>query len=203
MNIKDFIEYKDTCYFCNSKLELIFFSKRRQAINYANDNIVVLMDLNPKLGINSVKFSFNFDRNTNKFIVNFYDKNYQKLYKIPVSILKSFKNYFNNFDRLQLYKSCNKCKNYNYHSNSFKIDFKNRTIGDLSIKNEFYKSIKIINDKSKIYEIHNNYFTNESSIMVYWDHSRFNNEYFIKTNIISINNKIDIQYKLDALILFS
>jgi hypothetical protein len=203
MNIKDFIKNKNNCYFCNSELDLIFFSKKKQIFNLSEDKLIVLMDLSLKHKY-TYNVSFTFNTNDNSFIVDFYDKNFSKMSKkVPITLMQGLQRYFSYLNSLQIYRSCNICKNYDYVSNDFKLDFKNKTIGDLNIKSESFHYHKKIENKLKIYSLFNDHAKKESTIRVYWDNQKYYNDLEIKTNLIHLNNNVNLKEKIEKIILFS
>ena len=61
-----------------------------------------------------------------------------------------------------IYKKCYKCKNYNYSSNDFLLDLSKKTIGDLTIDEEYFSFMH--DDGYNYFKLNNFYKSNRSFV---------------------------------------
>jgi hypothetical protein len=160
MNLKTFLSYRDRCPICNLKLLTAFHSKRRQIIEEDNNILRIFYSL-PSLSFKiKYKVCYSINIEDNSIYVDFYNK--KLLTKISIELLKDFRNFDNNLKLYRFYKYCDNCETYSYSSNSFAIDYKNCSIGDLKINEEIFSLYH--NNKLK-YRLYNNYEKEVSSIL--------------------------------------
>lgn len=211
MRLKEFFEYKNYCPLCKNKLSCSFYSKKRKLSSVDDNWYQTTIDMTAiKKSQKTYKAMLFLNKNNNSFFVDFCEKDMSLLDKsIPLSILNRFKSYNKNIQSCQIYKFCQNCDNYNYISNTFNIDFKKQTIGDLSIDFESFYLILPVEDGYKHFKLTNKFKENKSELF----YSKFNTELIprwdltfrtpqIKTSLIKFSNE-DMIDKLNKIILFS
>ena len=220
MNLQEFFSYRTHCPNCNEKLNIVFHSRRKQNIKIIDDKLTVIFPLN-SIGKSTTKYqaAYSFDIINNTFVICFLNiDGYDMVNEVPLFLINRFKKLDENLKLYRVYKECTACRNYNYSSNYFKMDYKTKSIGDLSIDTEIitlFEPTKIESDRYRydIYHLNNNYATNSS--LVHWNksfnvikdyyHQFFPNTYCstIETVIIPFTTKEAMIKKFDTLILFS
>lgn len=194
MNLKQFLEYRTNCPFCE---QLLFtsFAYRITTSNLTKDYLIltkrkyieydkVFYDVNYFLNLTENIFHINFNKRRNKVISN--------------SILEELniihKNRFNditNQDRIHnISMNCESCRRYNIISNDFTFDCNNyKLIGTdvYSINREYFyfSNLSLVNDRNS-----------KNSLI------RFKNQ-IIKTDLINFVSEEETYNKLKTLILFS
>ena len=172
MNLEQFLGYKNSCPICNSNLSAYFHSKKKQTIIHKDNNFTAIF-LMKGIKKSQEDYYVGYSINTldNSFVINFYTKHMKTIEgQISISLLDRFRLFNDNLGWYRIYKCCNLCKNYNYSSNYFILDFKNNLISfeherhDLNyeIRSECFGLSKECTDGYKIFSLVNLYYKKES-----------------------------------------
>lgn len=213
MNLKEFLSHKKNCPICDSELELLFHSKRKQKIIQTNDTLEVIFSVNNFNKLNKVtyKVGYVFDINNNSFHIDFYSQNDIK-YDCGISknILNQFKELNSNLKFYKFYKHCKKCKQYLYSSNVFPIDLKNPII-DIRLDTEFFGIYEKIENGYNVFRLLNFIQEKNSQLFygnykdnLYAKYDEHNYKYdanFLKLPLIKFNSSNQIKEKLNNITL--
>ncbi|CAB4196586.1 hypothetical protein UFOVP1290_106 [uncultured Caudovirales phage] len=200
MNLEEFLNYQPKCLACGSSLKTAFHSNKKQNINIINDRFEAkfkLGNLHHKQKHYYVIFSISLKDNS--FFVDFYDK-YQLITNISISILNRFKTFDTNNSYYQIFRLC-KCNKYNYTSNLFKLDYKECSIKDLSVRTEYLE----LQHHNHNYEIINWHDNQETWFTIINNNNSFLSSVpdMVKIPIINMNNKDYIVNRLNNLLIFT
>lgn len=211
MNIKQFLEYKNTCPLCNKNLTAFFTSKKRKIDELNNDWCQVFINLlHMKKYQKAYTAALYIHKYSNSFFVDFFRKDGSLVAdSVPITLLHSFQNFIKNVGTNSIYRTCNYCNQYNYNYNNVTLNYLNATIEPLAIHYEYFEIIQTVDDGYQHFRLYNNYIENKSEL--YYNKSteyyipRWNmviKSPFIKTSLIkfSDNNLIN---KLNKIVLFS
>lgn len=159
MNLHKFLNYRDTCPFCDDKLNFVFHSKKRQACVADGADIRIVFDLKSiKRGQKNYKIEFVINRHTNSFYIEFYNKDMTPFdNQVPLFLLKRFEDFSDNQGYFRFYKYCDGCSKYNFQSQYFKLDYKNQTIEQTNIEIENFTFIEIDGNQRKMTKMTNYY----------------------------------------------
>lgn len=133
---------------------------KKQIIHNDDKRLIIIFELNSiKKGQITYRVGYSIDKQTNDFCIEFYDKNSinDKFYhKVPIFLLKRFKEYDNNQFNYRLYKNCSSCQGYSYHSQYFTLNLSSPNLGQLNIHREFFQYLHYYNNKNYNIIIENN-----------------------------------------------
>lgn len=164
MNLKDFINYRDACPFCNSKLVLTFRA-RKQSVKVEDDWVKFRYDLKPlKRGQHLFKVEYCFNMKNNDFYIEFYNSVCEVLETVSLSIIKRFIEFHKHGADLFFGKECRYCKSYFYNSNNLTLVYKEFKVGNLEIYCEDIWFIS--NNMNKQIGLHNFYLSNKSEVHI-------------------------------------
>jgi hypothetical protein len=155
---------------------------------------------------------YSIDELTNSFCIELYNDKIRMESVHLLALLKRVKEMNDNQGSYSFIKRCSGCERYSNSSNSFKLDYHNHSIGDLSVVNEYFGLTKPQEDGYKIYKLFNNYDRHESTIIFglsqqenMAQNSRFieNPENLIKLPIINFVSAMETANRINTLIVFS
>lgn len=165
MKLREFFEYRKECPICQTLLVTSFHSQRKQKTRYEDGRYLALFDLNAlKKGSPNYKVGYSFGLEDNSWYVEFYTKDELRFHnETQLHLMDKFKALDANLKNYKIYKHCTKCKRYNYSTEYFKLDYKNASIGDISVNTEFIVMLQpIADDTYKVYKMLNYYNTNKT-----------------------------------------
>ena len=223
MNLRDFLNHKIDCPICNKILTISFHSKRKQKFRYEDGRFMVLFELNSiTRGKKTYKVGYSIGLDDNSFYADFFTMDEVKFQNdTQLYLINRFKELNKNLKTYKFYKSCTNCERYTYSSNEFIIDYKNCTIGDLTIDTESFSMIKPLTSSFKIYKMVN-FLNSKQTWLSYGEISldeairlegtkdiskfRLSNvdvKQFIKINIINFTTHDETMKKISNLLVFS
>jgi hypothetical protein len=143
MNLKEFINHRHICPFCDFPLNLSFHSKKWQNIKYEDDRLVIMFRMDGlKRNQKDFKVTYSFGLNDNSWFINFFSKEEKLIEEAPNYLRERFREMNKNLSLYRFYKSCANCNKFNYSSNYFDLNFKTANLGKLEIVWEDFRFFK-------------------------------------------------------------
>jgi hypothetical protein len=213
MNLKEFINHRFVCPLCQIPLAMSFHSKKWQNIKYERDRLVVTFRMDKmNRSQKPYKINYSFGLNDSSFYIDFLSKE-EKLFEteVPNFLRDRFKELDKNLKSYYFYKHCDSCNCFMYASNSFKLDYRNTSIGDLTITHEEFGFSKPNSDGYKIYKLINRpdkseshlvYGKSSSDIFARTDSATSSMEY-ISVPLIRFTSKEETLHRIQKLVIFS
>lgn len=213
MNLREFLNFREKCPFCNTGLSLCFNAiKSKRTIKITNNNIIITIPLRNIKKRTYVYANVICNLDSNNISVDFYNNTISYHSSIPIEYIKTISKLLIK-TRNNIYKHCNNCKYYTY--NSSPILFSKNSLYQASIQNEYFGLTEIDNNMYKTYKIFNNFTTNSSTIIygrsnsksaIEWDQVSpygYSKDQILKTGLILVNNQTNILDKLKTILIFS
>jgi hypothetical protein len=142
MKIREFLSYKNNCPVCSSNnFKILLQSTRKQEVKIENDRLVVRFDLLP-LTKDEVAYAitYYFGLDDNSFFIDFHNKSsYKSKEYVPLDTIRRFRTLDTNLRRYVIIKLCKNCHKYYYVSETFRMDYKNCSIGELIVNEECFR----------------------------------------------------------------
>jgi len=167
MNLTEFVEYREQCPICDSKLHFIFHSKKWQSMRYEDDRLLVIFRMDSiKKHQQDYKVGYSFGMKDNSWYVEFFSKDQKRFEEeSPEHLRNRFKELDKNLKYYRFYKYCTSCCRYNYSSNTFMLNQKTGHIDNLCLGNEYFGlSLPLEDGRYRICKLNNDYILNMSSI---------------------------------------
>jgi hypothetical protein len=213
MKLREFLDYKKECPICQNPLNIAFHSNRRQKIRFEDNRMLILFPLDgltKKQKHYKVGYSFGFDDNSLRIEFFTHDEiRYEDV--SPRFLMDRFKSLDENLAGYKIYKHCNSCERYNYATNPLNFDYKNCSIGELSVHTEQCWLIKpAMLGGYKVYSMVTYYKSKETFINYGKVKSLRENKYItdeltnhLHTGLIPFTSHDETLKRLEKLILFS
>lgn len=216
MNLREFLDYRTVCPICNNNsLNVLFHSNKKQKIRRESNRFLAVFEMRGKNNKQkSYEVGYSIDEITNQFCIELYNDKIRIENLHLLDLLKRVREMNNNHGSFRVIKRCTNCNRYDYESNSFHFDYKNYSIGDLSIASEFFGLCKPKEKLYKIYRLYNDYINYKSTIVagfgssasyaevsaLFPTNSNYNE---LQTSIINFVSTEDTYERINKLILFS
>ena len=217
MNLSEFLNYKTTCPLCESDLNIVFHSQKKQSIRLEDKRLLIKFPLDAlKKGQVDYKVGYSFGLEDNSWYIEFYNKvNARFDNEAPSYLIDRFKELNKNLAEYHFYRSC-PCACYYYRSNPFKLEFKSSNIGELEVHAEYIGVSQMLDEHKeksfKNFVLINDYLAGKSSFVleksasplnVRYDHVHVPNESYTQTSLIKFTNKEETMERLKKLLVFS
>jgi hypothetical protein len=170
VTLKEWMNYRKNCPFCESPLITYLHSGKRQSIRYEENRMVVVFPLTAKgKTTTDYKVGYSFGLIDSSFCIEFYDKNLIRYEtETPLFLKKRFEELHKNLGNYKFYKNCGSCQKYNYISSLFTLDFKSCTLKTISVRSEYFGFIQNYgggkDNRFRVYKLLNYYDIGESYI---------------------------------------
>jgi len=159
MKIREFLSYKNNCPVCSSdNFKILLHSTRQQQVKIENDRLIVRFDLLPLTkGETKYAITYSFGLDDNSFFIDFHNKNsYKSKDCVPLATIRRFRTLDTNLRRYVIIKLCQNCHKYYYVSETFRMDYKNCCISNLTINEECFRlNCKLPNNKLRLFTVSN------------------------------------------------
>lgn len=146
MNLRQFLDYRSTCPFCQGSLFTSFRpqSGRRQGQRYEEGRLVNIFDLDSANGNHVCKVGYSFGLDDSSFQVQFYDGEELEKKSITLSLLEKFVGLHANLKSFTFRKECRdkRCGRYYYGSQEFVLDLKGKELPQLTLHKERFGLIR-------------------------------------------------------------
>jgi len=208
MNLQSFLNYRNICPLCSSKLLLCLHSKKKQKHEIDKDRFIVKFEMGsitkytPKYTV-----GYSFGLYDNSILIEFYNKHGIKLENVTLFLIHKFKEFHYNLGVYTFYKYCDKCTNYSYSSNPFTL---NQSVQkDIFLWKEFFSFFDNYKDTYKHYKLNNDYQNNTSCLGCFDCDFIGDTKYkssdsdIIQLNLIKFVSKEETLARIKKLILFS
>lgn len=180
MNLQDFLNYRMRCPLCSNPLITFFHSDKKQKIRRCESNkflaIFEMRGLHSKQ--KTYKIGYAIDELTNLFCIEIYSDDIRMENNHSIDLLNRIRIMNDNLKSFLFTKKCTECSRYYYTSNNFFLNYKNYSIGQLLVANEYFGLSTPAADGYKIYKLYNNYY-NKQSLLLY---GKSEQEYLTQTH---------------------
>lgn len=174
MNLLEFMRRGHICPICKSNSVNMKLDNSKQTYRYENDNIIFTREMRGvKKGATHYKVAYVINKKTNDFLIDFYVNDKKVDGSISISVLNRFKELDKNVGALHFNRECTNCNRYYYRSNSFKLNFKGCTIGDIKIEEEFFGLAKQVGAQFRIFRMSNYYKDNHCKVNCFMSKTMF------------------------------
>lgn len=164
MKLREFFAYRKDCPVCKSPLATSFHSQKKQKVRYEDDRYLVLFDLKPiKKQQLSYKVGYSLGLDDNSVYIDFYTKDEVRLDTSPFHLMERFRELDFNLKDYKIYKHCTACRRYNYSTEYLKLNYKNCSMGDITVNSEYIIMVHPSGgDGYKVYKMLNYYNAKET-----------------------------------------
>ena len=126
----------------------------KKAINDARKNLI---QIPLTKGETKYAITYSFGLDDNSFFIDFHNKNsYKSKDCVPLATIRRFRTLDTNLRRYVIIKLCQNCHKYYYVSETFRMDYKNCCISNLTINEECFRlNCKLPNNKLRLFTVSN------------------------------------------------
>lgn len=169
MNLKQFIDHRQHCPFCQADLFTAFHSSRKQYIRTEEHRFQTFFVLDSmKSGQKPYSVCYSFGLNHFDFRVEFYSHDRSVRYETAHDFLRTrFLELHKNLKSFKFIRECGGCQRYGYRTQPFQLDLKSVRYESLSLHHEDFGMMHPIEQGYRIYKLSNKYLENQSSLLIW------------------------------------